>query len=178
MSYKYTYICSWGSKASSVLYYSEGTKSGDPKNVNSPDAGGRVQVAGVVDGRDFLQNNIVEGQLFGKSLQPIRLSKGTQTRPVCGLSANAAVYSSACDLNPPDGRLGGSYTVYWMINPNAKDAKPDDRVGWGVAIQKGISNPPYTVVPVWRADGGDLGKTGRKRLYYFQNNYYDSKANL
>ena len=74
--------------------------------------------------------------------------------------------------------------VYWMIDPDASTAKVNQSVGRAVVVKRGAGNAPptYNVVgPVRKADKEDMGvdqKVARKRLYYFQNNYFDGRSVL
>jgi hypothetical protein len=75
--------------------------------------------------------------------------------------------------------MGGSKTIYWMIDPRWQKSRPEvgQRVGWATTVI-GSAGPGNTwgMVPVWAADRWDLGNdsnTGEKvvSMYYFQNDY-------
>ncbi len=76
--------------------------------------------------------------------------------------------------------MGGSKTVYWMIDPvwQSKTPKAYDRVGWATTARIGLApgSNTYGMVPVWASERWELGvdsKSGEpiKSMYYFQNDY-------
>ncbi|KIW67217.1 hypothetical protein PV04_06483 [Phialophora macrospora] len=78
------------------------------------------------------------------------------------------------------GRLGGSKTVYWMIDPKWQSQRPDagQRVGWATTVRMGLGPGANTwsMVPVWASDRWELGIDSNTRekivsMYYFQNDY-------
>ncbi|EXJ58656.1 hypothetical protein A1O7_06084 [Cladophialophora yegresii CBS 114405] len=81
-----------------------------------------------------------------------------------------------CELR--SGRMGGSKTVYWMIDPKWQSQKPDvgQRVGWATTVRVAAGANAWSMVPVWASDRWDLGTDSCTRekivaMYYFQNDY-------
>ena len=184
-NYQYTYICTWGGEAAQAVYYASGDKNGNPKDAYKPDAVGQVLVAGDVAKRPPLKSCYVEGQLFSKFAPAIsnsHMATGTSTQSERAIPANTAMCSSECELQSTGSSLGAGWTVWWMIDDSSK-TKKGDLVGRAVVLRQGtnfqdaVSKPKSCVVPVWAADGEDMGTTdtsrARYRMYYFQNNYND-----
>ena len=79
--------------------------------------------------------------------------------------------------------MGGSRTVYWMIDPKYKRqrAEPRDRVGWATTTIGGAGpGNTWDMVPVWASARWDLGNDKNTRekvisMYYFQNDYGRSR---
>jgi hypothetical protein len=66
--------------------------------------------------------------------------------------------------------MGGSQTVYWIIDADGRSKDTNEVVGHAVILKASGSamNPAPTVVPVLAGDGATMA--GGTRIYYFQNN--------
>jgi hypothetical protein len=152
-----------------VLYFTDGTPRQHRRDRDyRPDMVSTVKRPGT---DSSLQSNLVEGALFSKS------------RSLSDLAACAAHWlllnapTTACELR--SNRMGGSKTIYWMIEPKWQRQRPEvgQRVGWATTVipSAGPGNT-WDMVPVWATDRWDLGNDSSTRekviaMYYFQNDF-------
>jgi hypothetical protein len=167
---EYTYICSAGPRRSIVLLFSDGTPRQHRRDIK-PDMVSTVKKPG---SEESFQGNRVEGALFSKS----RHQSTTISVSVARISLCITRLILACELR--SGRMGGSKTVYWMIDPKWQSQRPEagQRVGWATTVRLGLGPGMNTwgMVPVWASDRWDLGIDSSTRekivsMYYFQNDY-------